>query len=80
MIALLGNDSYFIKNHNNIKDFLITYATYINLDTKIFKILVDSNEMSIEELIEYINSHCWSFDDKITEIYETGEKIYGEER
>jgi hypothetical protein len=78
MIALLNSGCYFISDYaDNINDFLIDYASYIGaLDMKVFKILVSSNEMSIKELIEYINNNAYSHDDKIMEIYELGKNIF----
>lgn len=43
---------------------------------RVFKILVNSNEMSIEELIEYINENAYSYEDKIVSIYKLGEIIF----
>lgn len=77
MIALLVNGGHFVDDYENINDFLIAYVEYVGcVDKKIFKILVDSNKMSTEELIEYINDNTYSYDDKIEEIYKIGEKIY----
>lgn len=77
MIALLKSDKYFIDSCKDIKDFLITYAEYIGtIDMKVFRVLANSNEMSTEELIKYINDNSYSYDYKITEIYEIGKKIY----
>jgi hypothetical protein len=76
MIALLSSGSYFIDSQENVKDFLISYAKYIGFDMKVFGILANSGEMSVQELIEYINNHCWSGDDAIDEIYEIGKKHY----
>ena len=57
MIALLDGGRYFISDYaDNINDLLIDYASYIGaIDMRVFKILVNSNEMSTDELIEYIN-------------------------
>lgn len=77
MIALLNNNYYFISGCESVGEFLIAYVEYTgNIDKKVFKILVDSNEMSTKELIEYINNNVYSYDDKILEIYEVGKKIY----
>lgn len=77
MIALLNSGCYFIDGCENINEFLIAYVEYIgSIDKKVFKILADSNKMSTEELIEYINDNTYSYDDKISEIYEVGKKIY----
>ena len=77
MIALLNSHSYFCSGEDNVKDFLIAYAEYIgSIDTKVFKILANSGEMTVKELIEYINNHCYSYDEKIQEIYELGKKFY----
>lgn len=77
MIALLNSSGYFIDGNENINEFLIAYVEYIgSINKKIFKILVDSNEMSTEELIKYINDNTYSYEDKIVEIYEVGKKIY----
>lgn len=77
MMALLKNNGHFIDGCENIKDFLIAYVEYAgSIDKKVFKILVDSNKMSTEELIEYINDNTYSYDDKIEEIYEIGKKLY----
>ena len=77
MIALLNNGQYFIDGCESIKEFLISYVEYIGaVDKKVFTILANSNEMSTEELIEYINRSVYSYDDKIIEIYEVGKKIY----
>lgn len=77
MIALLNNGQYFIDGCENINEFLIAYAEYIGaIDTKVFKILADSNKMSTEELVKYINCNIHSWDDEIDEIYEVGKKIY----
>ena len=78
MIALLNDGYYFMNGCKNINEFLISYAEYDGaIDTKVFKILANSNEMSIEELIEYINDNIYSYDNKIVEIYEVGEQLYG---
>lgn len=77
MIALLNNNGYFIDGCENINEFLIAYVEYIgSVDKKVFKILADSNKMSTEELIKYINDNTYSYEDKIAEIYEIGKKIY----
>ena len=77
MIALLNSGYYFIGGHENINDFLIAYAKYIgNIDMKVFEILANSNEMSTEELIKYINDNCYSSEEEITDIYELSKKIY----
>lgn len=78
MIALLNGGRHFISDYaDNINDFLIDYASYIGAsDMKVFKILANSNEMSTEELIEYINENAYSYEDKIAEIHELGKKIY----
>lgn len=76
MIAILSS-GYFIDTYEKVEDFLIAYASYIGgIDTKAFTILANSNEMTIEELIKYINDHCYNYDDKIVEIYELNKKIY----
>lgn len=75
MIALLNNDEYFYDDQTSVKDFLISYANYIGLDMKIFKILADSGEMSTKELVEYINRFCYD-QEVINEIYEIGKKLY----
>lgn len=76
MIALLGSGSYFIDSQENVKDFLISYARYIGANVKIFSILANSEEMSVKELVEYINGDTWSAEDEICEIYEIGKKLY----
>lgn len=77
MIALLNNGEYFIDGCESINEFLITYATYIGaIDIKVLKILIDSNEMSTKELVNYINDNAHSHNDKIVEIYEIDKKIY----
>lgn len=76
MIALLSSGSYFIDGQENVKDFLISYAKHIGFDMKIFGILANSGEMSVKELVEYINNNCWSGDDGIDEIYEIGKRLY----
>lgn len=77
MIALLNGSGYFIDSCKSVDEFLIAYAEYIGaIDMKVFKILINSNEMSTKELIGYINSNIYSFEDKIEEIYELGNKIY----
>lgn len=76
MIALLNSGSYYIDGQENVKDFLISYARHIGFDMKVFGILANSGEMSVQELVEYINNHCWSGDDGIDEIYELGKKFY----
>lgn len=77
MIALLNSNGYFIDGCENINEFLIAYVEYIgSIDKRVFKILADSNKMSTEELIEYINDNVYSYEDKIVEIYEIGKKIY----
>ena len=77
MIALLNSDFYFCSGEDNIKDFLIAYSEYIgSIDIKVFRILANSEEMSTEELIDYINNHCHNYDEKIQEIYELGKKFY----
>lgn len=75
MIALLGDDKYFYDNQTNTRDFLISYANYIGLDMKIFNILANSGEMSVKELVEYINRYA-NYDEVINEIYEIGKKMY----
>lgn len=76
MIALLNNEyDYFIDEHDNIRDFLISYANYIGLDMKVFNILANSGEMSHNELVDYINAHCYP-NEVINEIYEIGKKLY----
>lgn len=75
MIALLNNYEYYFCDCDSIKEFLISYANYICIDTKIFNILVDSGKMSIKELVEYINRFCGS-NEEIIEIYEIGVKLY----
>lgn len=75
MIALLDNEEYFVSGDDNINDFLIAYADYIGLDMKIFKILANSNEMTTNELVSYINRYC-NRNEEIIEIYEVGKKIY----
>lgn len=76
MIALLSNGEYIINGCDNINDFLIEYVSYLGcMDTKVFKILVHSNEMTVNELVEYINRHCYP-DEDIVEIYELGKKFY----
>lgn len=78
IIALLNSDGYFICDCKNINEFLIAYVEHIgSIDKKVFKILADSNEMSTDELIEYINKNAYSYEDKIIEIYELGEQLYG---
>jgi hypothetical protein len=42
---------------------------------KIFTILANSNEMSVEELVAYINNRCYG-SEEIVEIYEVGKKAY----
>lgn len=78
MIALLDGGRYFISDYaDNINDLLIDYASYIGaIDMRVFKILVNSNEMSTDELIEYINQHAYSYEDKIVSIYELGTIIF----
>ena len=77
MIALLNSSGHFIDGYENINEFLIAYVEYIgSIDKKVFKILADSNKMSTEELIKYINDNVYSYEDKIAEIYEIGKKIY----
>lgn len=77
MIALLNDGYYFMDGCKNINEFLISYVEYDGaIDTKVFKILANSNEMSTEELIEYINDNMYSYDNKIVEIYEVGKKVY----
>lgn len=76
MIALLNDGfTYFIDNQKNIRDFLISYANYIGLDIKIFSILANSGEMTVNELVEYINRFC-GIGEGINEIYEIGKKVY----
>lgn len=77
MIALLNSGQYFVLWTESICDFLLEYAKYIgSIDTKVFKILTDSNKMSTEELVEYINNNSYSCDEEIVEIYRVGEKVY----
>ena len=78
IIALLKDGHYFISEYaDNINDFLIDYASYIGaLDMRIFKILVNSNEMSTKELTEYVNANVYSIEDTIVEIYELGTNIF----
>lgn len=77
MIALLKTGEHFVLWTESICDFLIAYVEYIgSIDKKVFKILTDSNKMSTEELVEYINNNTYSYDSKIEEIYEIGKKLY----
>ena len=78
MIALLNSGCYAANDYvDNINDFLVNYASHIGaIDMKVFRILVSSNEMSTEELIEYINDNVYSYEDKIVEIYKLGDQIY----
>lgn len=77
MMALSNDDKHFASCCIGIKDFLIAYARHIgNIDMKVFEILVNSNEMSTEELVKYINDNSYSREDEITEIYEVGKKVY----
>lgn len=76
MIALLSSGSYFIDSQENVKDFLISYAKHIGVNVKVFGILANSEEMSVKELVEYINSDTWSAEDEICEIYGIGKKFY----
>lgn len=75
MIALLEDDRYYYDDQDDIRVFLISYAQYISCHTKIFDILARSEEMSIKELVEYINNHCYA-GESIIEIYEIGEKLF----
>ena len=75
MIALLDDYTYFYDDQANIRDFLISYANYIGIDMKIFRILVNSGEMSTKELVEYVNRFCYQ-NESISEIYEIGKKLY----
>ena len=77
MIALMNNGQYFIDGCNNVNDFLIAYAGYIgSIDIRVFEILVNSNQMSTEELVKYINDNAYSWKEEITDIYELSKKIY----
>ena len=78
MIALLDSGYYVANDYvDNINDFLVNYVSHIGaIDMKIFRILVNSNEMSTEELIEYINNNVLSYEDRILEVYELGNQIY----
>ena len=77
MIALLNDGYYFVDGCKNINEFLISYVEYDGaIDAKVFKILANSNEMSTEELIEYINDNMYSYDNKIVKIYEVGKREY----
>ena len=77
MVALLNDNFYFYSGEDDVKEFLIAYAEYIgNIDMKVFKILVSSEEMTVKELVDYINNHCYDYGDKIQEIYELGKKFY----
>lgn len=76
MIAIIGEDKIYINQEvDNVKDFLISYAEYIYIDTKIFKILVKSNELTTSELVDYINDNC-GYEENIQEIFEIKNKIY----
>ena len=75
MIFLLDDDKYYIIRDDNIRDALISYADYIGIDGKIFRVLAKSEEMSVKELIEYINRFSYN-GDYIAEVYEIGKKIY----
>lgn len=75
MIALLVDDRYFYDDQTNARDFLISYAKFIGFDIKIFTILANSGEMSVKELVEYINNRCYA-NEEIVEIYEIGKKVY----
>ena len=77
MIALLNSGHYFIDGCESVNELLVSYVEYIGvIDKKVFKILVDSDEMSTKELVKYINDNAYSYDDKIAEIYEVGKKLY----
>lgn len=75
MIALLDDDKYFYDDKGSIREFLVSYAEYIGLDMKIFRVLAKSEEMAIEDLIGYINRYA-TYDEIIKEIYEIGKKVY----
>lgn len=75
MIVLLDDGTYFYDDKTDIRDFLISYASYIGLDMRIFRILAKSGEMSTSELVEYINKVCHTYEN-ISEIYEVGKKVY----
>lgn len=75
MIALLVDDRYFYDDQTNVRDFLMSYANFIGFDKKIFAILANSGEMSVKELVEYINNRCYA-SEEIKEIYEIGKKLY----
>ena len=77
MVALLKDGGHFILLTESVCEFLIAYVEYVgSIDTKVFRILANSNKMSTEELIEYINDNTYSYSDKIEEIYEIGKRIY----
>lgn len=77
MIILLNGGYYFEKDCDNINKSLISYVEYIGLpDKRVFEILANSNAMSTDELIKYINDNVYSYEDKIVEVYEVGKKIY----
>lgn len=75
MIALLDDDKYFYDDKGSIREFLVSYAEYIGLDMKVFRILAKSEEWAIEDLIGYINRYA-NYDEIIKEIYEIGKKLY----
>ena len=75
MIALLGDDKYYVGVHDNTREFLLSYAEYIGLDMKIFKTLANSDEWSIKDLVDYINRYG-IYDEVIEEIYEIGQKLF----
>ena len=77
MIAILNDCGYFMDGHDNVRDFLVAYVENIGIiDVKAFRILASSIEMTVEELINYINSNCYNYGYKIAEIYELGKKYY----
>lgn len=42
----------------------------------LYKICLNSNIFSVQEIIEYVNNQ-FNYDDEIREIYLLGEKVYG---
>lgn len=75
MIALLDDDKYFYDDKCTVREFLVSYAEYLGFDMKIFRVLANSEEMEVEDLVRYINRYA-SYDESIKEVYEIGKKLY----
>lgn len=76
-IAIL-QDGHFCSQANNLRDFLRMIVAEKACHDKYFDILLESNKLTLDELIQYANQHLLIMDDEITEIFVLGEKVYEE--